>query len=160
MRSLFSNIVVAVSGSPASVLAAKYAIVLAKLYKCSLSAVYVVDEATLHKLTTSRILVSDESAEFENSLRKNGERYLSYIEDLAKAKGVQMEKELRYGAIWSELVRAAQEKKADLIILGGFEKDRDTKDIITHLHRQILLAAKCSVLVAKEPDIDIMYRHI
>jgi nucleotide-binding universal stress UspA family protein len=151
---------VAISGSPASVLAAKYAIVLAKLYKCSLSAVYVVDEATLNKLTASRILVSDESADFEKSLRKNGERYLSYTEELAKAKGVRLDKELRCGAIWSELVRTAEEKEASLIILGGYEKDRDAKDIITHLHREVMLASKCSVLVAKEPDIDIMYRHI
>jgi nucleotide-binding universal stress UspA family protein len=142
------------------VYAAKYAIVLAKHYKCSLSAVYVVDEATLNKLTASRILVSDESDEFENSLRKNGERYLSFVEELAQAKGVRLEKELRCGAIWSELVRAAEEKDAGLIVLGGWEKDREAKDIITHLHREIMLAAKCSVLVAKEPDIDIMYRHL
>jgi nucleotide-binding universal stress UspA family protein len=50
MKPLISNIVTAVTGTDASILAAKYAIVLAKTYRCKLTAIYVVDTATISSL--------------------------------------------------------------------------------------------------------------
>ncbi|MDR0540377.1 MAG: universal stress protein [Spirochaetaceae bacterium] len=157
---ILSNVVVGISGSGASVHAAKYAIMMAKLYKCRVTAVYVVDTATLKQLTMSKIFVSDESSEFERNLHANGERYLSLVEELAKQKEIKIEKELRSGAVWTEILETAAEKKSDLIVLGGWEKDRDVKDIISHIHHEILLHSKCPVLIVKEPDIDVLYRHL
>ncbi|MDR1142887.1 MAG: universal stress protein [Spirochaetaceae bacterium] len=159
IKALFSNIVVAVSGSDASILASKYAIVLAKLYRCRLSAVYVIDTATIRQLTLSKIFIQEESLEYEKSLEANGGRYLSFVEELARAKGVKIEREMRRGAVYTELLGAADERKADLIILGGWEKDRNARDIITHAHREIMVGAKCSVLLAKEPSIDQLYKQ-
>ncbi|MDR1307967.1 MAG: universal stress protein [Treponema sp.] len=159
IKALFSNIVVAVSGSDASILASKYAIVLAKLYRCRLSAVYVIDTATIRQLTLSKIFIQEESLEYEKSLEANGERYLSFVEELARAKGVKIEREMRRGAVYTELLSAADERKADLIILGGWEKDRSARDIITHSHREIMVGAKCSILLAKEPSIDQLYKQ-
>ena len=160
VRPIISNIVVGISGSGASVHAAKYAIMLAKQHKCRLTAVYVVDTATIKQLTIGKIFVSEESREFEESLTVNGERYLSFVDELAKAKGVKIEKELRSGAVWTEILEAADSKKADLVILGGWEKGRNVKDIISHVHHEILLHSKCSVLVVKEPEADLLYRHL
>ena len=159
IKNLFSNIVVAVSGSDASILAAKYAIVLAKLYHCRLSAIYVIDTATIRQLTLSKIFIQEESLEYEKSLEANGERYLSFVEELARAKGVKIEREMRRGAVYTELLSAADERKADLIVLGGWEKDRSARDIITHAHREIMISAKCSVLLVKEPSIDQLYKQ-
>jgi nucleotide-binding universal stress UspA family protein len=159
IKPLFSNIVVAVSGSDSSILASKYAIVLAKLYRCRLSAVYVVDTATIRQLTLSKIFIQEESQEYEKSLEANGERYLSFVEDLARAKGVKIEREMRKGAVYTEILSAAGERKADLILLGGWEKDRNARDIITQAHREIMVNAKCSVLLVKEPSIDMLYKQ-
>ncbi|MDR0403399.1 MAG: universal stress protein [Treponema sp.] len=159
IKPLFSNIVVAVSGSDSSILASKYAIILAKLYHCRLSAVYVVDTATIRQLTLSKIFIQEESQEYEKSLEANGERYLSFVEDLARAKGVKIEREMRKGAVYTEILSAAGERKADLILLGGWEKDRNARDIITHAHREIMVNAKCSVLLVKEPSIDTLYKQ-
>jgi nucleotide-binding universal stress UspA family protein len=159
IKPLFSNIVVAVSGSDSSIFASKYAIVLAKLYRCRLSAVYVVDTATIRQLTLSKIFIQEESQEYERSLEANGERYLSFVEDLARAKGVRIEREMRKGAVYTEILSAADERKADLILLGGWEKDRSARDIITHAHREIMVNAKCSVLLVKEPSIDMIYKQ-
>lgn len=158
-KPLFSNILVAVSGSDASIHAAKYAIVMAKQYRCRLSAVYVVDTATIRQLTLSKIFVQEESAEYERSLESNGERYLSFVEELARAKSVRIERELRRGAIYTEILAAADDKKSDLIVLGGWEKDRSARDIISHAHREIMVSARCSVLVVKEPNIDQLYKQ-
>lgn len=159
IKPLFSNIVVAITGSDASILAAKYAIIMAKTYRCRLSAVYVVDTATIRQLTLSKIFIQEESQEYEQSLEANGERYLSFVEELAKAKNVKIERELRRGAVYTEILSIADEKNADLIVLGGWEKDRSSRDIISHAHREIMVNAKCSVLLVKEPDIDQLYKQ-
>ena len=101
IKPLFSNIVVAITGSDASILAAKYAIVMAKLYRCRISAVYVVDTATIRQLTLSKIFIQEESQEYEKSLEANGERYLSFVEELARAKGVKVDRIIRRGAVYT-----------------------------------------------------------
>jgi nucleotide-binding universal stress UspA family protein len=159
IKPLFSNIVVVITGSDASVLAAKYAIVMAKIYRCRLSAVYVVDTATIRQLTLSKIFIQEESQEYERGLEANGERYLSFVEELARAKGVKIEREIRKGAVYTEILTAADERKADLIVLGGWEKERSARDIISHAHREIMVSAKCSVLLVKEPGIDQIYKQ-
>jgi nucleotide-binding universal stress UspA family protein len=140
-------------------MAAKYAIVMAKLYHCKLSAVYVVDTATIRQLTMSKIFVQQESMDYERSLEENGTRYLAFIEELAKSKGVRIERELRKGTVYTEILLAAEEKDADVVILGGWEKDRSTRDIIGHSHHEIMANAKCSVLLVKNPDIDMIFKN-
>lgn len=159
IKPLLSHLVVAVSGSDASISAAKYAILMAKQYRCRLCAVYVVDTATIRQLTLSKIFVQEESMDYERSLEANGERYLSFVEELGRAKGVKVEREIRKGAVYTEILTVAEEKKADLIILGGWEKDRSARDIISHAHREIMVGAKCSVYLVKEPMVDQLYKQ-
>ena len=159
IKQLFSNIVVAVTGSDASILAAKYAIVMAKAYRCRLTAVYVVDTATIAQLAVYKIFIQEESQEYEKSLEANGDRYLSFVEELARAKGVNIEREIRHGAVYTEILAAAEERKADIIILGGWEKDRSPRDTFSQSHREIMVNAKCSVLLVKEPNVDFIYKH-
>ncbi|MDR0526064.1 MAG: universal stress protein [Spirochaetaceae bacterium] len=155
---MFSNILIAITGSDASILAAKYAIVLAKTYRCRLTALYVVDTATIRQLTLSKIFIQEESQEYEQSLEANGRRYLSFVEELARSKGVKLEAEIRRGAVYTEILTLAEDKKADLILLGGWEKHRSARDIISHVHREVMINAKCSVMLVKEPNIDLMFR--
>ena len=159
MKPLISNIVTAVTGTDASILAAKYAIVLSKQYQCKLTAVYVIDTATIRQLTLSKIFIQEEAAEYEKNLENNGNRYLSFVEELAHAKGVKIDKIMRRGAIFTEILHAAEDKKADLILLGGWEKDTKTRDIIGHSHREIMANSKCTVMLVKEPNIDQIYKH-
>jgi nucleotide-binding universal stress UspA family protein len=159
IKPLFSNLVVAVSGSDASILAAKYAIIMAKQYRCRLCAVYVVDTATIRQLTLSKIFIQEESLDYERSLEANGERYLSFVEELARAKGVKIERVIRKGAVYTEILTVADEKKADLIVLGGWEKERNARDVISHSHREIMVNAKCSVFLVKEPLVDQLYKQ-
>ncbi len=159
MKSLIQTIVVAVSGSEASINAAKYGIIMASLYRLRLVGVYVVDTATLRELLLSKIFVEDESSEYEKSLEDNGRRYLNYVQDLAAKKGVEMEKVMRRGAISTEIVEAAEEAGADLILLGGFEESKSIRDVLSRQRREIVRNAKCSVLVVKEPAIDLIYKR-
>jgi nucleotide-binding universal stress UspA family protein len=160
MKPLISNILTAVTGSDASIMAAKYAIIMAKTYHCQLTAVYVIDTATIRQLTLSKIFIQEESSEYEQSLEANGQRYLSFVEELAQAKGIKIKKEILRGAVYTEILAAAEKTNADLIVMGGWERDRNARDIIGQAHREIMINAKCSVLLVKEPNIDQLYKHI
>jgi nucleotide-binding universal stress UspA family protein len=160
MKTLFNNVLVAISGSDASINASKYAIMISKIYKCKLTAIYVVDTATLKELLISKIFVEDESVEYEQSLVDNGHRYLNYIEELALKKGVNIDKLLRNGSIYAEILKASEEVKADLIILGGWEQNRNMRDLISHSHKEVLMNAKASVLVVKEQHVDKLYNQL
>ena len=158
MNSFFTNVLVAINGSESSILAAKYAIVLAKSYDCKLSAVYVVDTSSISQLALNKISTKEEGQEFEKSFQSDGEKYLNFVEDLANAKGVHIEKEVRQGPVSSEILAAADDKKSDLIILGRWGKDLSARDNLFNTHREIITNAKCSVLYAKEPDIEQIYK--
>ena len=160
MKPLLQTVVVAVSGSEASINAAKYGVAMARQYHCRLAAVYVVDTATLKELLLSRIFVEDESSEYESSLEENGKRYLNYVGELAEKKGVSVQKVLRKGAVATELIQAAEENEADIILLGGFESPESPRDALSRQHREILRNARCSVLVVKKPDVDLVYRRL
>jgi len=160
MKPFLSNIITAVNGSDSSIMAAKYAIIMAKTYNCQLSVVYVVDTATIKQLTLSKIFIKEESIEYEKSLAENGERYLAFVEELARAKGIKIEKEIRRGAVYTEIITAAEERKADLIVLGGLERVRGAKDVLDHAQCQIMIGAKCSVLLVKEPNIEQRYKQL
>jgi nucleotide-binding universal stress UspA family protein len=157
LKKIFSNLVVAISGSDASIAAMKYAILMAKEYQCRLTAVYVIDTATLKQLTMTRIFVQEESAEYERSLEENGKRYLAFARELGESKGLKLETDLRRGAIYSEILSCAEERKADGILLGGWEKGRSAAEIISLSHREIMYNSSCSVIIVKEPLVDQLF---
>lgn len=158
IKPLFKNVLVMVNGTEASINAVRYAILMAKLYQSEVRAVYVVDTATIRQLSLNRIFVEDESREYERSLEQNGQRYLAFVEQLGKDKGVKIETELRSGAIWSEIVTVAEERKTDLILLGGTESTQSDKDVLSSTHKSVLVNARCSVLVVKEKTIEQLYK--
>ena len=161
IKPLFQRVLVAVNGSESSLHAAMYGIMMAKVYHCHLKAVYVVDTATIKQLTLSKFLVQDESYATEAGLTSDGDRNLTYILNLAKSKGIKIDVELRKGAVWSEVVTAADEYKADLILVGG--RARTETSTIIHdetsmENRSIIGSAHCSVLVVKEKFIEQLFK--
>jgi nucleotide-binding universal stress UspA family protein len=107
----------------------------------------------------NKFFVAEESKEYEASLTLDGKKYLQYVEDLAKSKGVKIETEIKNGSVWSETVSMAESMEADLILLGGFDSNtRDQKDILSTSYREILINAPCSVQLVREKMIDQLYK--
>jgi nucleotide-binding universal stress UspA family protein len=159
IRPLYRNVLILINGSESSIQAAKYGILMSKLYRCNLKALYVVDTATLKQLMLNKFFVAEESKEYEASLTLDGKKYLQYVEDLAKSKGVKIETEIKNGSVWSETVSMAESMEADLILLGGFDSNtRDQKDILSTSYREILINAPCSVQLVREKMIDQLYK--
>lgn len=164
IKPLFQKVVIAVNGSEQSIHAAMYGILLSKQYKCELKAVYVVDTSTLKQLTMSRIFIEEESIDYEKCLEQDGKRYLAYIESLAKEKGVKIVCEMKKGAVWAEIVKAADDFKSDLILVGGKEypngipQDTITHDKISGMNAEIIGSANCNVLVVSQPNIEKLFK--
>jgi nucleotide-binding universal stress UspA family protein len=157
VKPLFNSILVVINGSEASIHAAQYGILMARLYRCDMKAIYVVDTATLKEVTISKFFVAEESLDYENSLTEDGKRYLSYVENLAKSKGIKIETELRKGSVWSEVVGFAEDSNVDLILLGEHQH-KEEKDAITSTYKEIISHAGCSVLVVRQKNIEQLYK--
>lgn len=161
LKALFKKIIVAVNGSESSTHALKYALILAKDLHLSVKVVYVVDTSSIKKLTLSKLFDADENDYYESALSSDGKRFLEYVLELAKKKGVRVETELRKGSVWLEIVKAAYEYHADHIIIGGHEiKPSDTlhKSVASTTLSEIIASSRCSVVVVKQSDIDQLFK--
>jgi len=162
MKPFFRNIIVAINGRQSSIHAAMYAIMMAKSYNLELKFVYVVDTATIKYLSMNNLLITSEKVNFEEKLEADGQHYLDYVEMLAGSKGVKCHKELRKGGVFTEILDAAKEFEADLILLGGNEKDVNKKGVkkfvMTSDENEVLANSNCPVLLVQEPDIEKKFR--
>lgn len=71
------------------------------------------------------------------------------LEDLAKRLGIESaRREVAAGNIKAEIVRAAQEQKADLIVLGSRER-RGPSILVNFTEDTVLHAAPCDVLAVR-----------
>ena len=166
-KTFFKKIIVAINGNQSSIHAAMYAIMMARVYHLSVKFVYVVDTATIKRLTMGHFLVADESEMYEKSLTSDGEKYIDYVIELAEAKGLKTKGEIRKGSVCLEVVNCVKETEAELLILGG-EKGvsaksyswENTDNSLSLANREIIANAPCSVIVVKDPDIEIQYKHL
>lgn len=162
MKPFFKNVVVAVSGRQSSIHAAMYAIMLAKSYNLNLKFVYVVDIATVKYLSMNKLLVTNEKNGIEKKLREDGEHYLDYVEMLSTSKGVKCQKELREGGVFTEILDSAEEFNADLILLGGNEKDVNKKGVktfaMTATENEVLANSLCPVMIVQKPNIEKLFK--
>jgi nucleotide-binding universal stress UspA family protein len=157
MKRPLSTLVVAVNGSEGSISAIKYALAIKKYMSSRIVAVYVVDTVTIKQLALSRIFVQDESDEYERSLEETGKRYLALVSEIAASKRMQVDCWLRKGSISGEIIKAAEEIKADCIVVGGWNGDSRYRDILFEANRDIVRSASCPVIVVKGQEAETVY---
>lgn len=161
-KDFFKKIIVAINGSESSIHAAMYGIMMARSYNLKLKAVYVVDTATIKFLSLNKFLIEEEKNDYEEQLTNDGTNYLKYIERLALTKGLKIETELLSGGVYSEIIRAADNYQADLILLGGNEAQpgKPASSKVSEAEKQILLSSHVPVLVVQKPEIDKLFKNI
>ncbi|MCQ2241278.1 universal stress protein [Treponema sp.] len=161
LDSLFKKVLVAYNGSKSSLSAVLYAIIMAKLYGCSVKVIYVVDSASIKQLSIAKVMVADEADEISRTLTEDGKKNLEYVKELASQKKIEVETELLKGAVWSEIVRAADVWKADIVLLGGVNDNSTSYSVHENVSRQdseIIGSAHCSVLVVRDKYISQKFR--
>lgn len=155
------KIVLFSEGSEASMLAARYAVALAKLVGAEIVALYVVDIKTLEDLLKAHIFVRMEEMDYERDMEEDGRRYLNYVRDLAEAKGLSVTMLLEKGEVHSTVVQKARELGADLLIMGELETPRSRKDFYYDERERVFREVHCPVLVVKgDEEIHALYDGI
>ncbi|MDO4506274.1 MAG: universal stress protein [Spirochaetales bacterium] len=161
LDSLFQKVLVCYNGSKSSLNAVLYAIMMAKIYKCTLKVIYVVDSASIKQLSISKFLVAEEAEETSRCLEEDGRKNLEYVKELAGQKGVEVETEILHGAVWSEIIHAADVWKSDLILLGGSvgaSSSYSVQETVSKQDSEIIGSAHCSVMVVRDPYISHKFR--
>ncbi|MDP8217939.1 MAG: universal stress protein [Candidatus Theseobacter exili] len=149
---LVEKILIFVEGNEASILAAKYAICLAKQMNGELHAVYVVDTKVLDDLLKARIFVKMEEMDYERDLEEDGRRYLRYVEDLASALGISAKTHLGKGEVHNEVVKKAKEIGTDLIVMGELGEVKSRRDVFYDESERIFRESESPVLVVKNKE--------
>jgi nucleotide-binding universal stress UspA family protein len=146
----FEKILLYVDGSEECVIAAQYAIVLAKSTGAELMALYVVNMSLLKELTKAKIFVKIEEMDYEQDLEQDGKRYLNYISELSRSKGMEIKTELVKGVVNKEVIQKIEELGVDLLIMGELDPVLSRKDTFHDEAELIFRKASCAVLVVKD----------
>jgi nucleotide-binding universal stress UspA family protein len=144
------KILLYVDGSEECITAAQYGIVLAKGTGAELMALYVVNVSLLEELVKAKIFVKIEEMDYEQDLEQDGKRYLNYISELARKKGVEIKTELIKGVVNKEVVKKIDAWGVDLLVMGELEPVLSRTDTYHDEAELIVRKAKCSVLIVKD----------
>ena len=150
-----------VDGSEGCITAAQYAVALSKKMGAELIALYVVNISLLEELTKAKIFVKIEEMDYEQDLEQDGRRYLNYISELARSKGVEIQTHLVRGVVNKEVISRIEEWQIDLLVMGELDPILSRTDAFHDEAELIFRKAKCSVLVVKDADlVERMYKKL
>jgi nucleotide-binding universal stress UspA family protein len=146
---LLASCLLVVDGSEPSIIAANFAVGLARQIGSRITAVYVVDTATMDYLMQLRVFVKEERDEFEADIERTGQRYLEYVSTIARKNGVTVDTILRKGRFHAVILKEARDLGVHAIIIGGWHRSVTRKDATGVERRLVLDLAECPVIVVK-----------
>jgi len=143
---MFERILLPVSGSPESIVAAEFAVKLATVHNSQILALNVVDTSVARQLAQRS---GKSPGEVDVEIEENGWHYLYYVEEMAKDNKVKTVVLLEHGFPQERIVSKAREYKAELIVIGQSAK-RGTPGIsFDRFSQYIMEQASCPVLIVK-----------
>jgi nucleotide-binding universal stress UspA family protein len=144
MMDMYKKIVLAVDGSEASTNAVKHAVELAKNNKSTLIALYVITPIDVTDIETFKPEMLHEG------LKKEGEKILSEIKELAGKQGVEVQTRVEDGIPDEKICEVAGDSDADLIIMGSHGRTGFGKVFIGSITERVISKEKCRpVLVVR-----------
>ncbi len=144
---MYKNILLPVDGSDASTHAAEEGFKLASALGSSITLLFVVD--------ISVISIPDAESGIANieMIRKNfkeqGDKLLGSLTASAREKGVKVETRMAEGDVHEEIIRAAEEKKVDLIIMGTHGRRGLNRLLLGSVAESVTRRANCPVLLIR-----------
>jgi nucleotide-binding universal stress UspA family protein len=146
---MIKNILVSISGSPDSLIAAKYAICLARVMQTKLFVVYVIDSKVLCELLKSRIFVEAEARAYERDLGQQGVVFLERIKKMAESRAVACETFLLRGSVSEEVINKINEVGADMLVMGEMKELTSRSAVFYDEGERIFRKSPCSVVMVK-----------
>jgi nucleotide-binding universal stress UspA family protein len=141
---LFTNILVALDGSPAGHAALERAVDMARTGAAKLHAVYVVETGLFSSIP------ADNTVEIMyNVLKREGESVLDKARTETAAHGITLSTHLKFGHAGSEILALAESSKADLIIVGSHGKSQTDRLLIGSVSTFIVTHSTVSTMVVR-----------
>jgi nucleotide-binding universal stress UspA family protein len=146
-----SRILVAVDGSDTSMNAADYAITLAKNNNNNEAGIFVINVIGLPPIF--KMLPSDTRKELISIGRREANQMLDTVAEMAKRHSI--EKKINTEIVETPvsaadaIIRYAQEKDVDLIVVGTKGRSRMSKALLGSVASKIVTYSPCSVLVVR-----------
>jgi nucleotide-binding universal stress UspA family protein len=144
---LFSRILVGLDGSEYSLKALEFAIDLAKKYQSTLVLVHVVMRQ-IYAINPPEAGILAGTA-IVRELESEGKAILTKGEEKVKAQGVPAEARMRQGVPAEELLRAAADEKADLMVLGSRGLSEVRAFLLGSVSDKVSHHAKCPVMIVR-----------
>lgn len=147
MEPLFRSILVPIDGSEPSLQAVQMALRIIELCPaCKMNVLYVIDKLVLNELV--RFSKRSEQ-EVEAELEEQGRRYLELARKDAERQRVTAHCQTRRGDPFEEVIAAANDLRADLIVMGHTGRRGTSRVLIGSVTQRVLDYAPCPVLVMK-----------
>ncbi len=141
---MFQNILVAIDGSKISDQALGAAIEEARVWKGAVHAIYVVETGLFSSLpmdSTWEIMYS--------MLEQEGTRALQAAREMAEKHGVRIETSIRQGHAGNEIVKAAGEVSADLVVVGSHGKSEVDRLLLGSVSSFVVSNCPTTVMVVR-----------
>jgi len=113
---------------------------------CQMTVLYVIDKLVLNELV--RFSKRSEQ-EVEAELGEQGRRYLELARKSAERHSVTVQSQTRRGDPFEEVIAAANDVDADLIVMGHTGRRGTSRVLIGSVTQRVLDYAPCPVLVTK-----------
>jgi len=149
------KILIATDGSEASEKAADFGIETLRSGGAKVYAVYVIDTGSYGPVTAD-----DKRSKKIERLEGIGNKATSYIEEKAKAAGLEAESAVLSGKPAEEIVNFADEQKVDMIIVGSLGKGGIKRFMLGSVSEKVVRRAKIPVLVVREHKGEKPHRQI
>jgi nucleotide-binding universal stress UspA family protein len=146
------KILVYVDGTEQSVIAAQFALCLAKNLGSELAVLYVINTRALDDLLKARIFLKEEQLEYSRDLEADAERYLNHVRELSRNKGIAIETLRVTGTPNQEIVRVVKEGGFDLLVIGELSRIRSRRDEFYDETERAMRSVPCSVLIVKDEE--------
>ena len=144
---MFSRILVGLDGSEYSLKALEFAVDLAKKYSSQLVLVHVVMRQ-IYAINPPEAGILAGTA-IVRELEAEGKAILAKGEETVKAQGLPVQARLRQGVPAEELLRAAADEKADLIVLGSRGLSQVKAFLLGSVSDKVSHHAKCPTLIVR-----------
>ncbi|OPY55082.1 MAG: Universal stress protein [Methanosaeta sp. PtaU1.Bin060] len=150
---MFERILLATDGSKNSEKAGKYGIELAKLSGGKVTILYIVD---VGKFVSPVGLISPFGGVSADAIdgvlagiREIGEKATLHMDELAKASGVASERLMVEGNPPTEILRVAEDKKIDVIVMGSIGKTGLERFLLGSVAEKVVRTSKLPVLIVR-----------
>lgn len=148
----FKKIMIATDGSDCSRLAVDKGIELAKLSRGTVYAIYVVSTDYLAPIDGDSFSMGMDPywMSIQEMWKTQGQQAVDYVKGLGEMKGINVEPVLLEGNPSDELIRYAEEKKMDIIIMGTLGKTGLDRLLLGSVAGNVARHSKVPVMVVRK----------